>query len=141
VAWYSIEVFDGGASASLWAEAHADAMTEAALTSGASDWTWERHSWGVAFEVLFEDDATWEAYCANPVVQRSLDAVPDPLTGLLVYKGRGGSSGAAKPRKPRPLAGSGAAALPLPWDLGLDELTSVWSIVAPVKPALAYARA
>ena len=46
----------------------------------------------------------------------ALDAVPDPVTGVLVYRGRGGSSGKRNPRKPRPLIGSGSAALPMPED-------------------------
>lgn len=123
-AWYSIEVFDGAAPASVWAEAYRDALIEAALTHGANDWSWHRHTWGVVFEVSFADDEAWEAYSNLPVVIAALDAVPDPVTGLIVYKGRGGSSGASFPRRPRPLAGSGSAALPLPWDLTLDEVLS-----------------
>lgn len=137
--WYSIEVFDGSSSASVWAEAHGDVLMETALTSGATDWTWHRHSWGVAFEVEFPDTAAWDAYTAIAAVQRSLDAVPDPLTGLIVYRGRGGASGSVLPRKPRPLIGCGSAALPLPWELGLDELSSVWSVVAPLAPAMGAA--
>jgi len=47
-------------------------------------------------------------------VQAALDAVPDPVSGLIVYKGRGGSAGRLRPRRPRPLAGAGAVALPIP---------------------------
>ena len=133
--WYSIEVFDGRASAALWAEAHGDVLIEAALAQRAEDWGWHAHSWGVAFEVCLPDEAAWEAYCANDAVRRALDAVPDPLTGLIVYRGRGGSAGSPLPRKPKPLSGSGAAALPLPWTI--EELTSVWSVLQPVSPALA----
>lgn len=136
--WYSIEVFDGGASASLWAEAHGDALVEAALTGGATDWTWHRHSWGVALEVQVADEAAWERFCAHASVRRALDAVPDPLTGLIVYRGRGGSAGSPLPRRPRPLAGSGAAALPLPFDLGNDQVTSVWALVQPAPLAPAF---
>ncbi len=50
---------------------------------------------------------------------------------LIMYRGRGGSSGASFPRRPRPLIGSGSAALPLPWDLGLDELLAVSSLGPP----------
>lgn len=123
-AWYSIEVFDGAAPASVWAEAYRDALIEAAVTHGATDWSWHRHTWGVVFEVAFSDEQAWEAYASLPVVTAALDAVPDPVTGLIVYRGRGGSSGASFPRKPRPLAGSGSAALPLPWDLTVDEVLS-----------------
>ena len=139
--WYSIEVFDGGASASLWAEAHGDALVEAALTTGvASDWTWHRHSWGVVFEVQVPDEDAWQRFCAHPTVTRALDAVPDPLTGLIVYKGRGGSAGESYPRRPRPLAGSGAAALPLPFELGTDDVASIWALVQPAPLASAVNR-
>lgn len=133
-AWYSIEVFDGQSSASVWAEAQGDILMEAALLSGASDWTWHRHSWGVAFEVAFDDSTVWDAYCALAAVRTALDTVPDPLTGLIVYRGRGGAAGAPQPRRPRPLAGAGAVALPVPWELGLEELTSVWSLVQSAGP-------
>jgi hypothetical protein len=135
-AWYSIEVFDGASPASVWAEAYRDSLMETALTHGATDWSWHRHTWGVVFEVSFDDEAAWEAFASLPGVQAALDAVPDPFTGLIVYKGRGGSSGAPFPRRPRPLVGSGSAALPLPWDLGLDELTTLSSLSLP-RPTLA----
>lgn len=137
-AWYSIEVFDGATSASVWAEAYRDVLMETAVTSGASDWSWHRHTWGVVFEVCFDDELAWDAYAGLPVVRAALDAVPDPLTGLIVYRGRGGSSGSPFPRKPKPLAGSGSAALPLPWVLPSDEILSVASLLPPAltPPAL-----
>src|SRR3954452_12893740 len=105
----SIEVLDGARSASLWAEAHGDALVEAALTGGATDWSWHRHTWGVVLELGFADEAAWERFRSLPVVDAALDAVPDPVSGLIVYRGRGGSSGRVEPRSPRPLVGSGAA--------------------------------
>jgi hypothetical protein len=119
--WYSIEVFDGPSSASLWAEMHGDPLLESALSSGARDWSWHRHSWGVVLELEFADIKSWESWRALPHVQAALDAVPDPISGLIVYRGRGGSSGASWPRRPRPLHGSGSAALPLPWEWESDE--------------------
>ena len=130
-AWYSIEVFDGSTSASVWAEAYRDALIETAITSGATDWSWHRHTWGVVFEVSFGDEAAWEGFTNLPVVKAALDAVPDPLTGLIVYRGRGGSSGSPYPRRPRPLIGSGSAALPLPWDLTADDILAVSSLPRP----------
>jgi hypothetical protein len=127
-AWYSIEVFDGASPASIWAETYQDALVEAAISHGASDWSWHRHTWGVVFEVCFESDLAWETYAEVPVVRAALDAVPDPLTGLIVYRGRGGSSGAPFPRRPRPLVGSGSAALPLPWILSSDDVLSVTAL-------------
>ena len=67
-AWYSIEVFDGATSASVWAEAYRDALIETAITSGASDWSWHRHTWGVVFEVSFRDEAAWDAFADLAVV-------------------------------------------------------------------------
>jgi hypothetical protein len=112
----SIEVFDGDFSASSWAEAWGDQLVENALFSGAVDWSWHTSSWGVIFEVAFEDDEAWQRYRDSIGVQAALDAVPDPVSGLIVYKGRGGSSGTRNPRRPRPLIGAGSAALPLPLD-------------------------
>lgn len=129
--WYSIEVFDGAFSASVWAETYRDVLIETAITHGASDWSWHRHTWGVVFEVSFSGEQAWDGFTNLPVVKAALDAVPDPLTGLIVYKGRGGSSGASFPRKPRPLVGSGSAALPLPWLLSDDDLLSVSALHLP----------
>lgn len=115
--WMSIEVFDGPlSSAGSWQEAWGDQLVENAIVSGALDWQWHRGSFGVIFEVAFEDEEAWDAYRASLGVEVALSAVPDPVRGLIVYKGRGGNSGTRKPRKPRPLIGSGAASLPLPLD-------------------------
>ena len=119
--WFSIEVFDGASPASLWSESWGDVITEAAFTSGATDWSWHRHTWGVVLELDFADEATFEWFRGLTIVQAALDAVPDPVSGIIVYKGRGGSAGRVQPRKPRPLAGAGAAALPLPQELFFDE--------------------
>src|SRR5215471_434292 len=87
--WFSIEVLDGSASASLWSEAYGDALVESALSSGASDWNWHRHSWGAVLELAFENEQVWERFRELPAVQAALDAVPDPVSGLIVYRGRG----------------------------------------------------
>jgi len=110
----SIEVLDGASSASLWAEAHGDSLIEAAFTGGATDWGWHRHTWGVVLELSFPDEEAWEKFRARPAVDAALEAVPDPVSGLIVYRGRGGNAGRGEPRRPRPLIGSGAASLPLP---------------------------
>jgi hypothetical protein len=121
VSWYSIEVFDGASSASLWAEAHGDTVVEAAFGWGATDWSWHRHTWGVVLELGFEDDKTWAMFLDTTRVRAALDAVPDPLTGLIVYRGRGGSGFSPEPRRPRPIISSGSAALPLPWALDYED--------------------
>jgi hypothetical protein len=119
--WMSIEVIDGAFAANRWADAHGDALIESALRHEATDWNWHRHPWGVVFELEFSDEAAWERYRNSASVQAALDAVPDPVLGLVIYKGRGGSSGTRQPRKPRPFIGSGAVELPLP-DL-VEELS------------------
>ena len=112
----SIEVFDGAFSADLWEEAHGDRLVEAALLHGADDWEWHRLRWGVVLELDFRDEDAWERFRADPAVRAALESVPDGISGLLIYRGFGGSSGRAQPRRPRPLSGAGAAALPLPDD-------------------------
>jgi hypothetical protein len=110
--WWSIEVLDGRFSARQWRDAHAAALIEAAVTRGAEDWNWEVHPWGVIFELAFRDTDAWLAFRHLPVVTAALDSVPDPVNGLMIYRGRGGSSSSADPRRPRPRSGAGAAELP-----------------------------
>jgi hypothetical protein len=110
--WWSIEVLDGAFSAERWREAHGVALTEAAVTHGAVDWAWERHAWGTILEIAFRDSDAWVAFRRLPAVTAALDSVPDPVNGLMIYQGRGGSSGMSDPRRPRPRTGSGAAELP-----------------------------
>jgi hypothetical protein len=126
-AWFSIEVLDGIVSASVWSEAHGDALIESALLSGATDWNWHRHTWGVVLELNFDDESAWERFRNATAVQAALEAVPDPVSGLIMYRGRGGSSGTVEPRRPKPLVGSGSAALPLPWDLWDTVQTSIFA--------------
>lgn len=118
--WFSIEVSGGPTPVRPWYEAYSDLLVGLALSHGASDWQWYVPGWGCLFEVAFPDEADWERFRSHPTVQAALDAVPDPVNGLLVHRGRGGSAGSRWPRRPRPLAGSGAAALPLPVET-LDE--------------------
>jgi hypothetical protein len=112
--WWSIEVLHGDVSAFGWQAANDSELIEAALTNGARDATWHADTWGVAFEVYFEDADQWEAFRNLPVVRAALDAVPDPVNGLLIYRGRGGTSAAGRPRRPRPAPSAAAVALPEP---------------------------
>jgi hypothetical protein len=119
--WWSIEVFDGRVSAARWKDAYGSWLIESAISNGAVDWAWHEHRWGVVFEVAFDDDRQWEVFRGLPGVRAALDAVPDPVNGLLVYRGRGGGAGAGARRRPRPHAGAGAVALPEPVPEAIEE--------------------
>jgi hypothetical protein len=110
--WLTIEVLDGEVPASVWQRAYDDVLVEAAITQGAAYWEWHATRWGVVLELVFDDDDRRERFRALPVVRAALDAVPDPLHGLIVYRGRGGGAGALVPRHPRPRPVAGAAPLP-----------------------------
>ena len=135
-AWWSIEVFHGEFSGRRWQDTYSSAQIESALSHGATDWEWHEHRWGVVFEVEFGTDAEWEAFRTLPVVQAALDAVPDPVNGLLVYRGRGGGAGSVAPRKPRPSAGAGAISLPEPAD---EQVVDVTGMAPPGLPEPAHA--
>lgn len=122
--WFSIEVLDGAFSARGWAEAYGDALTQAALLENASDWSWEHRSWGSVFQVELPDADAWTRFQERPLVRGALDAVPDPVNGLIFYRGRGGGSASGLPRRPRPMTGAGACALPLP--RSEEWLTTAW---------------
>lgn len=110
----SVEVLDGEFPAWLWAEAHGDSLVEAALQCHVIEWRWHHFHWGTVLELDFADEADWERFRASTAVQAALDAVPDKFAGLLIYRGRGGTSAPRVPRRPRPLAGAGAAQLDFP---------------------------
>jgi hypothetical protein len=119
--WFSIEVLNGATPAQSWFDAYGDLLSGMAVSYGATDWEFQHHPWGHLLEIEFPDEADWEAFRSLPAVVAALDAVPDPVNGLLVHRGRGGSSGARWPRRPRPLVGSGAALLSLPELVEPDE--------------------
>lgn len=123
--WWSIEVLHGEVSAFRWQEQHDSALIEAALTNGVRDGTWHADRWGVVFEVLFDTEDRWEAFRGLPVVRAALDAVPDPVNGLLIYRGRGGGAGTREPRRPKPAPGSAAVSLPGPADEPYLDLAAV----------------
>jgi hypothetical protein len=124
--WWSIEVFHGDKlPASLWRDAYEDALTEAAVTNGALYWEWHEFTYGVIFEVCFATDEDWERFRNLPTVRGALDAVPDPVNGLLVYRGRGGASGSRKPRKPKPAPSAAALELEEPADERRIDLCAI----------------
>ncbi|KHD77923.1 hypothetical protein [Actinoplanes utahensis] len=111
--WWSIEVLDGTrSSAARWRESHQETLVSAVIAFGARDWDWRLFRWGVLFETAFADESGWASFRELPAVRAALDAVPDPVNGLLIYPGRGGSAGSLQPRRPRPVTGAGAAEIP-----------------------------
>lgn len=118
----SIEVLDGEFPAYLWMQAHGDSLVEAALQCDVVEWQWRHFDWGTVLEMDFTDENGWERFRANAGVQAALDAVPDRVSGLLIYRGRGGTSAPREPRRPRPLAGAGAAALEFPDEWTFEPL-------------------
>jgi hypothetical protein len=124
--WWSIEVFHGDKlPASQWRYTYEDALINAALTHGAVYWDWHDSQYGVLFEVCFPSEEQWEAFRKFPAVLAALDAVPDPVNGLLVYRGRGGAAGSRKPRKPKPAPSAAALELEEPREarrIALDTL-------------------
>jgi len=58
--WWSIEVFHGTFPARQWQDAHSRALTEAAVTTGATSWEWHEHRWGVVFEVALPEPGAGE---------------------------------------------------------------------------------
>jgi hypothetical protein len=127
--WWSIEVFHSESqAASRWQDSYSEALIESAIANGAVEWAWSEHRSGVVFEVCLPDDAGFEAFRRLPAVLAALDAVPDPVNGLLVYRGRGGGAGARSPRRPRPTAGAGAVELPDPESEPVLDLTGAEAI-------------
>jgi hypothetical protein len=78
------------------------------------DWRWSLPPWGVVLELGFADESDWLRFRDLPVVRAALDAVPDRISGVLIYPGRGGSQGSMVPRSPRPAPISSAASVPEP---------------------------
>ena len=112
--WITVEVFDGELPAAAWVRAWHDRIVEAAVTGGAAFWDEHEHRWGVVLEFVFAEERACDAFRQLPVLRAALDAAPDPVNGVLIYPHRGGGSGARQPRRPRPIARGGAAALPEP---------------------------
>jgi hypothetical protein len=112
--WLTVEVFDEAHAAWVWRDANGDVLVAAAIASGAVYWEWHEHRYGVALELCFPTLAGLEAFRGLPAVRAALDRAPDPQHGVIIYRGRGGGAGSRVPRRPKPLAGAGAAELPEP---------------------------
>jgi len=123
--WWSIEVFSGDKlTASSWRYAYEDELTEAAITNGALYYEWHDSQYGVIFEVLFPADEQWESFRSLAAVRAALDGVPDPVNGLLIYRGRGGAAGSTKPRKPKPAPSAAALEIEEPREKWMVKLRS-----------------
>jgi len=131
--WFSIEVTNGASSARLWAESALDLLVDEAISGGASEWAIHYLSWGCVLELEFPDEAAFELFRNRPSVVAVLDRVPDPVSGLLVHRGRGGSSGSRRPRGPLPMRGSDAAELPIP-DEVIEELVAERAAATVIRP-------
>jgi hypothetical protein len=129
--WFSIEVLNGATSARAWVDAYGDSIVQAGLGQGAVQWELHHHRWGSLFELEFADEAEFERFRHLPVVEAAFDAVPDRVNGLLIHRGRGGSSGTRRPLRPRPITGSGSVALPIPDD-ALDWSEASQEMPSPV---------
>jgi hypothetical protein len=124
--YWSIEVCDGRFTAATWRAMHSQSLIEAAVTHGAQEWHWVDAPFGVVLELGFGDVDDWLRFRHLPAVTAALDAVPDPVRGLYIYAGRGGSAGAGLPRRrPKP-AGAGAAPLPVTREPDLVSLLDGW---------------
>jgi hypothetical protein len=135
VAWFSIEISSiPGGPARTWAEAYGDVVVGVALAHGASGWDWIHQGWGSVLEIELPDDAAWEAFRQADAVRAALEEVPDPVNGLLLRPGRGGSAGSRQPSGPRPLSGSGSAALPIPEEEAEPAPPAAVTTVAPDAP-------
>jgi hypothetical protein len=130
--WWSIEVFDATElPARRWKDSYQDQLTEAAVAHGAMSWEWHEHRYGVVFEVLFDSDQQWEAFRNLLAVRAALDGAPDPVNGLIIYRGRGGGAGPRKPRKPKPAPSASTMARPVPSE---ERVLRVAGISAPEAP-------
>ena len=113
--WLTLEVFDADSAAWAWRDRHDDDLVTVAISTGATYWEWHQHPYGVALEVCWPHESGLDAFRHSPVVVAALERAPD-ASGVLIYKGRGGGSGASVRRPKRPPLGAGALALPEPND-------------------------
>jgi hypothetical protein len=135
--WWAVEVLNARTIAAVWRDAYGEALVESAVTNRALGWEWHAFGWGVVFEVRFADEGDWEAWRRQAGVCAALDAVPDPVGGLLVHRGRGGACGGFVPRRPGGAPGAAAVALPEPAPAGhaagqplVDQAAAMWLAAA-----------
>jgi len=117
----AVEILDAQFSADSWRRAWGDALTTSAMSWSGLDWEWRHRTWGLIFLVAFPSQAEYDEWRKMPVVIAALDAVPDPVNGVVFHRGWGGTSGSGEPRRGKPLAGAGGAEIPEPIELVLDD--------------------
>jgi hypothetical protein len=117
----ALEVLDAAFSAESWRHAWGDTITTAAMSWSGLDWEWRHRTWGLIFLVAFPSEAEYEEWRKLPAVIAALDAVPDPVNGLVFHRGWGGTSGSGEPRRGKPRAGAGGAEIPEPVQEVLDD--------------------
>jgi hypothetical protein len=120
----AIEILDAAFSASSWQHAYGDSLTTSAMSWSGLDWEWRHRTWGLIFLVAFPSQAEYEEWRKMPVVIAALDAVPDPVNGLVFHRGWGGTSGSGEPRRGKPLVGAGGAELAEPVAEVLDDVVA-----------------
>lgn len=128
--WLAIEVLDPldtGPSTTFvserqWWEAWRGALVGEAMATGSVDFDIHMLRWGVVFEVGFRDFDGACRFRELTVVRAAFDQIG--LLGITISLGRrgGGGAGVRHGRRRPPLAGAGAAVLPLP-EAEPDELT------------------
>ena len=116
VEWLTIEVFDADGAAWAWRDRHSEDLISLAVSTGAIDWQWHKHQYGVALEVCFHDEQARACFRELAAVRAALELAPDPVSGVLVYPGRGGGAARLARLRPRPVRGQDALALPIPMD-------------------------
>ena len=111
-------VFHGEFAASRWQDSYSSALIESAVSNGATEWAWIQHHYGVVFEICLADEAQWERFRNLPAVRAALDAVPNPVNGLLstavaaAGRARPPAQAAAPRARARSSAGAAGRALP-----------------------------
>jgi hypothetical protein len=125
----SIEIFNGSYAAQLWADKHVDSFIETAIIHGAIDWDRKKTAWGVAIEIEFDSELQWKEFRNAAAIRVLLDNAPDPVNGVLIYRGRSldGGSTARRPKKPRSDAGGAAIDLPYVTAPFLEPLAALFS--------------
>jgi len=77
-----------------------------------SDWMWHEFGRGVVAEVELPGEFARERLLRLQPYVAAYGAVPDPVDGLRVHRGRDDRARVRWPRRPGPLAGAGGGGTP-----------------------------